>query len=358
MVRRVFVDTKWRAKKNRGSKMHVCYDPQNDVFFEVNELTELKDYDEIYLDSSLFPNMWQQLRELISNGRRVYYFTRPWKWEEARERFRGELKARTGKVSKSDEGDAYILWKIYELSLIKNNTHRYFKPLTIIDVELRPLLMREQMLYRNLQRVRSASIVGVDVGGDVKILEEMVEDARKEIVDKAIKIIPRFINIANSLGLNRDDINGLAGLAGLLVYDKFVSCKKSIDYLGLFKAKGRYGERNKKYSRKVQRYLIMLTNAILCKNGETRIPRYRDLREMLKKIVDVRKSMGLAGGWGWGVSPGKTRTARIVVLGEPTKLEARTVKICLWVARATKPAPPPKFLFVFSSYFVWMYGYL
>jgi len=179
MVRRVFVDTKWRSRKNRGSKMHLCYDPEKDIFFEVNELTELKDYDEIYLDSSLFPNMWQQLRELISNGRRVYYFTRPWKLEEARERFRGELKARTGKVSKSDEGDAYILWKIYELSLIKNNTHRYFKPLTIIDVELRPLLMREQMLYRNLQRVRSASIVGVDVGGDVKILEEMVEDARR-----------------------------------------------------------------------------------------------------------------------------------------------------------------------------------
>ncbi|MCL7384004.1 MAG: hypothetical protein LZ174_06940, partial [Thaumarchaeota archaeon] len=119
MTRRVFVDTKWRSKKNRGLKMHVCYDPEKDIFFEVNELTELKDYDEIYLDSSLFSNMWQQLRELISNGRRIYYFTRPWKWEEARERFRDDLKARTGKVSKSDKGDAYILWKTYELSLIK-----------------------------------------------------------------------------------------------------------------------------------------------------------------------------------------------------------------------------------------------
>jgi len=114
-----------------------------DIFFEVNELTELKDYDEIYLDSSLFPNMWQQLRELVSNGKRVYYFTRSWKWEEARERFRDDLKARVGKYRRVMKGDAYILWKIYELSLIKRNTHRYFKPLTIIDVELRPLLMRE-----------------------------------------------------------------------------------------------------------------------------------------------------------------------------------------------------------------------
>jgi hypothetical protein len=54
MIRRVFVDTKWRPKKNRGSKMHVCYDPQNDIFFEVNSLIELKYYDEIYLDSSFF----------------------------------------------------------------------------------------------------------------------------------------------------------------------------------------------------------------------------------------------------------------------------------------------------------------
>ncbi|MCL7401166.1 MAG: hypothetical protein LZ168_00005, partial [Thaumarchaeota archaeon] len=240
--------------------------------------------------------MWQQLKELTSNGRRVYYFTRPWKWEEMRrERFRDELKAKVGKVSKDDKGDAFLLWKAYELSLIKRNTHRYFKPLTIIDVELRPLLMREEMLYRNLQRVLNASMVGVDVGGDVKISEEMVEDARKEVVDKAIKIIPRFMDIADSLGLDRDDINGLAGLAGELAYNKATSYRKSINYHGLCKAKGRNGRRNKKYSRKIQRYLIMLTNAILHKNGERRIPRYKDLRNTLKKIVDIRKSMGLAG---------------------------------------------------------------
>jgi hypothetical protein len=289
MVRRVFIDTAWRSKK------HTCYDPDRDIFFEVDSLTELKDYDEIYLDGSLFPNMWQQLRELVSNGRRVYYFARPWKWEEMRkERFRDELKVKVGKVSKDDRGDAFLLWKAYELSLTKNNTHRYFKPLTIIDVELRSLLMREHMLYKNLQRIRNASIVGVDVGGDVKILERMVEDVRKEVVDKAVKVIPKFIDIANNLGLGKDDINGLAGLVGLLVYNKSTSYRKSINYLGLYRAKGRYGRRNKKYSRKIQRYLIMLTNAILRKNGEAHILRYRDLREILKKTIDLKKSMGLA----------------------------------------------------------------
>ena len=66
--------------------------------------------------------------------------------------------ATIGRVSKDGKGDAYILSKIYESSLIKRNTRRYFKPLTVIDVELRPLLMREQMLYRSLQRVWNASL--------------------------------------------------------------------------------------------------------------------------------------------------------------------------------------------------------
>jgi hypothetical protein len=212
------------------------------------------------------------LRELISNGKRLYYFTRPWKWEEARERFRGELKARTGKISKSDKGDAYILWKIYELSLIKNNTHRYFKPLTIIDVELRPLLMKEQMLYKNLQRVRNTSIMGIDVGSNVRILEEMVEDVRKEIVDKAINIIPGFTDIANSLGLDEDDISGLAGLARELVYNRSMSYSSSVRFHGLYKVKGYNARGRKKYSSEAQRYLSMLTNTILWKNGDKRSP--------------------------------------------------------------------------------------
>ncbi len=57
MIGGVFVNTRWSPKKHRDSKKHVCYDLEEDVFFEVNSLTELKGYDEIYLDSSIFPNM-------------------------------------------------------------------------------------------------------------------------------------------------------------------------------------------------------------------------------------------------------------------------------------------------------------
>ena len=285
---KVFIDIAWNSKK------HVCYDTDRDLFFEVDSLAELKDYDEIYLDNSLFPDMWQQLREVISNGKNVYYFTRPWKWKEIRKRFKDELKAKIGKASKTDKGDAFLLWKVYELSLIKNNTHRYFRPLTIVDVELRPLLMREEMLYRNLQRVRNASIIGVDVESDAKILEKKVEEVRREIVDRAVRLIPTFIDITECLGLDLDDVNGLAGLAGLLVYNKSTSYRKSVKYLGLFKAKGRDAWRIKKYSSKTQRYLTMLTNTILWRNGEYRPPRYRDLRRVLRVVVESRKQMGLA----------------------------------------------------------------
>jgi hypothetical protein len=144
--------------------------------------------------------------------------------------------------------------------------------------------MKEGMLYKNLQRMRNAGIVGINVGGDAKILEKIVEDTRKEIVNKALRFIPRFTDIAGSLGLGKDDIDGLAGLAGLLVYNKSTSYRKSINYLGLYKARGRDGRGNKKHSRKIQKYLVMLASAILCKNGETRIPRYRGLREILKRL--------------------------------------------------------------------------
>ena len=71
-------------------------------------------------------------------------------------------------------GDAYLLWKVYELSLARNNTHRYSKFLTIVDVELRPFLMKEKILYRNLQRIQNALIIDVDTESNVKILKKIV----------------------------------------------------------------------------------------------------------------------------------------------------------------------------------------
>jgi len=293
MARRIFVDTKWNPKKNNNSK-HVSYDPDKDVFFEVDSLAELKEYDEIYLDSSIFPNMWKQLREVISNGKSVYYFTKPWKWRQIRQRFREDLKIKTGRVSKTDKGDAFLLWKVYELSLIKNNTHRYFKPLTIIDIELRQLLMRENMLYKTSKELEIPAY-SVLMLRAVEILEKRLKDVRREIVDRAIKLIPRFTDIAKNLGLDSDDINGLTGLAGELVYNRSTSYSSSVRFHGLFKANAHNARRMKRYSSKAQRYLLMLTNAILRKNSELHLPRYKDMRRVLRMVTEARKQIGLAG---------------------------------------------------------------
>jgi len=51
----------------------------------------------------------------------------------------------------------------------------------------------------------------------------------------------------------------------------------------------------KRYSDKAQRYLLMLINAILWKNGERRPPRYKDMRRALWMVIEARKQMGLAG---------------------------------------------------------------
>jgi len=159
--------------------------------------------------------------------------------------------------------------------------------------------MKEEMLYKNLQRIQNSSIVGVDVGSGVKILEKIIDDVRKEVIDRAIKMIPGSTNTAKYLGLDTDDINGLTGLAGLLVHNKSASYRKSIKYLGLYKAKDRDAWKIKKYSSKAQRHLTMLTNAILRKNGETSALRYRDLRKILKVVIEARKQMALAGGLGY-----------------------------------------------------------
>ncbi len=161
------------------------------------------------------------------------------------------------RLSKTDKSEVYLLWKAYELSLIKGNTHKYFKELTVVDVELRPLLMRGQMIYRSLQRMREA---GVDVLSDIKEYEGQLK-----IVEKATKIIPRLEEVAEALGLDRDDVNGLIELVRLLTYLRFrlgfTSINKSINYLGIHLEKGRQSN-VKKCNRKAAKYSNPLTSDI------------------------------------------------------------------------------------------------
>jgi hypothetical protein len=72
-----------------------------------------------------------------------------------------------------------------------------------------------------------------------------------EIVDRAIKLIPGFTDIAKSLGLNRNDIDGLTGLAGELIYNRSTSSySSSVRFHGLYKA-------NAHNARKMKRRIVI-----------------------------------------------------------------------------------------------------
>ena len=298
----VFVDTAWNRKP------HACYDPDADKFFEAERLMDLRNYEGIYLDSLLFPGIWSELRELlIVNGRGVYHFTRPWMWRELRKRFRDDLREKFKNVKKSDYGDAYILWKVYQVGILKGNTHKWFKRVTVIDVELKPLLMLERMYDRWLRKTRRYVALGVDVAADIELFKDRVEDLRRTIVAKAREIWPRFMEIATELGLNKDDLGGLTGLAGILTYLGWPLMKpsmhKAIRYFALYKPSRedrlrlmeRTGRRfQRRYSGSARRYLNMLATAMLVKKGKY-LPRARNEAEILRKLINTLKELESAG---------------------------------------------------------------
>ena len=59
--------------------------------------------------------------------------------------------------------------------------------------------------------------MGIDTGGE-NFLKHVLEETRKTIVVKARKLWPGFMEIANRLALSEDDLGGLTGLAGILVF--------------------------------------------------------------------------------------------------------------------------------------------
>ena len=286
-VRRVFVDTAWNRKP------HACYDPLTDRFFEEDKLADLKDYDDIYLDSLLFPGIWRELRELIADGRRVYHFTRPWWWRELRRRFKDDLRERfkSGDVRKSDFGDAYLLWKVYERGVAKGNLHKWFKPISIVDVELRPLLMKEAIVAKTVDRLEKLEDVDVQVA-EVEEMKELLQGIRRQIVDRGFKLMPWLQEISKRMGLDGEDMYALTGLMGLAVYLKRSSYHQAIRYLGLYKARRRGAKR---CSGRVRRYLVMLATSIIRREGRFP-PRLRDLRATLRKLTNLMRELEPTGG--------------------------------------------------------------
>ncbi|MEN2975446.1 MAG: hypothetical protein ABDH32_07755 [Candidatus Caldarchaeales archaeon] len=279
-IKVVFIDTA------NNSKKHHCYDPDRDRFFEVDSLKELKDYDEIYIDSSIFPNMWSDLRQLIAMGKKVYYFRRPWKWRELRDRYADDLKIRFGK-KKTDHGDSYILSKI-------PRNWKWFRQITYMDIEIKPLLSLEKILYKSYQRLVSAGSIGVGASTEIDEVKENISRIRSEVVRKASEIIPRFDEVAKKLELE-DSINGLYSLAGVLVYlgypEMIIPYHYSLRFLGLYKVRSAGGRRLKHIQGNARRLFLIFAEAVAKKRDDIWPPNYRYQRGLLRELINLLRQV-------------------------------------------------------------------
>lgn len=284
LMGQVFVDT----HRRRG---HACYSPGDDRFFIVSSLIELTSYDEIYTDSSIFPSMWSDLRTLVHAGKRCFYLTRPWKWGEVRRRFADDLRRRFNaeKVKKTDFGDAFLLWKVYELSRIKGNTHKWFRPITVVDVELKPILVLERDLRRMKTRLEGRRSLGIDVGDEIKRIEKDLEGVRLRLIERSREVAPWMIEVARKVGV--DSVAGVTGLIGVLTHLKTLSYHQAVKYLGLYKYRSKrpFEIRLKRCSGVAREYLVIIAESIHSNNGGTWPPKMRDLRQILWMVVNTVK---------------------------------------------------------------------
>ncbi|RLI44566.1 hypothetical protein DRO64_03795 [Candidatus Bathyarchaeota archaeon] len=229
---------------------------------------------------------------------------------EIRRQFKDDLKDRfkMKDFRKTDYRDAYILWKVYETAIAKGNLRNWFKLITIIDVELKPILMLEKMYGRWLRNTCQYAALGVDMNAYVDLFKDRLEGVRRRIIVKAKEVWPRFMDIAERLGISEDDLGGLTGLAGTLTYLGWPlrkpSIQKAVHYFGpyrpskedILKFMERTGKRfQKHYSGSARRYLNMLMTTILAKEGRYP-PKAKDEKETLKRLIKMLKDLEPAEG--------------------------------------------------------------
>jgi len=131
MTRVYYVDTAIPSdrKKRRKEKTHVVFDGRK--MFRVRRLTELEDAAGIYIDA-LFPELYDEILELLRRGVRVYLLKDVRKLKKLR--MENDLK-------KTDETDAMLLARI---------PIEKFRPLTIEELEFK---MRTRPLIREYEKI-------------------------------------------------------------------------------------------------------------------------------------------------------------------------------------------------------------
>jgi hypothetical protein len=165
-----FVDTAIPAdRKKRGrEKVHVTFDGSR--VFRVKRLTELGDAGEIFIDS-LFPELYDEVLELLRRGAKVYLLRELTKLKK--------LRMDNG-LRKSDENDAILLARI---------PRERFRPLTVEELEIKiriwPLVRRYRWIIRWKKTLKT--LIKHDFDYNFKDAIMLMEADEKKISGELIK---------------------------------------------------------------------------------------------------------------------------------------------------------------------------
>ena len=156
-----------RKKRGRG-KVHVVFD--GDKVFRVKRLTELGDAGEIFIDS-LFPELYDEVLELLRRGAKVYLLRDLTKLKK--------LRMDNG-LRKSDENDAILLARI---------PRERFRPLTVEELEIKirmwPLVRRYRWIIRWKKTLKTLIKHGFDY--NFKEVVKLMEADRMKLSQEIIK---------------------------------------------------------------------------------------------------------------------------------------------------------------------------
>ncbi|MEM1977166.1 MAG: hypothetical protein QXX29_04635 [Nitrososphaerota archaeon] len=271
MTKRIFVDTA------ENSKPHVCYDPDQDVFFEVKDLREaIGRYDKVYLDT-LFASIYDEIHDLLENEVKVYLLRNPRLLK---------MKRMEMNLKKSDEVDARIL------SIIPKEQ---FKELTlheiVLKLELWPLIIRYEELVKKIEVLK---IWMKDWPEHSKAIKALLNSFRREKRKIAKKLHKRALcNGVYSKALEYFGIKGSATVAALILrIDLSRGVHRIKSFLGLdVEAQRRLKNYNHKARRLLSSFAATYYMSIL--RGTVNAPqkyieiikRYRGERNKLDKIL-------------------------------------------------------------------------
>jgi len=196
MARTVYVDTSRTASRTADGKRkkrrpHYVYDGEK--VFEVDKLTKLKNVEEVFIDT-LFPEIYEEVLELLNRGVRVYLL---------RDTMRLKKLRKENNLKKSDEVDAQLL------SIIPKDGFRLLMVEELeFKIRLRPLINRYEQVVRWRATLKKLLSRGFDYNfrESIRLMESDRRRISREIIremsdNNVYKEVCRLLGVKNSVEL-------------------------------------------------------------------------------------------------------------------------------------------------------------